>query len=662
LCKLKAIYLASKSQESESQKRAGFPPASGIETFSYTSPHQLAICIALLLLYPRFPTLSTIVEQLLYLTLLLDINMSFQNAPKKFDPARAKQNPPQAPITSAQDALRAQKRMLGSQAYSTLNPNNKKTFDNLVGEKRTVAFKHDVLGNIAAKVCNVKRRGDYTLAEGAHIATMVVEGLPSEYGTSPTVAMLQKIDPNLDSMSLAANLRISDPPLHKNGEPAATKQATLTNITISAALANFIANGTQDTSFPVEVYLSDKSADTHAVEIIRTDELHSYLQILESAACNRRQIEAMLLQSVEDKLMQTAMNTSVHPVAVRISTTRMEGQSAAGKHTHTLRRIPCSDGKILLILRDASSVDTLMSSRARVGLGFELEPLTRIPLIIQLWQSAAMAELNREYRSTIKEAEARSLAASTTPNLSAITKIEAQLSTESTPGARLHQLPLVEVEKALVHALGGIEVGVLAAQLQADANSKVNINGPCTIWVGDIERTDKRLSKALVDRLASGAAASHCDRFEKIKSRGRPRLTPVCEPTTGALAAEEVATIILHSLPEHRQSYLMLRETLTNGQPLPFEGSNGSATPLSDLGEHLHSNDGHVDIRCLFPTTGFSMDRLPTVETLCSAVAKLAAEGVVSIYNISLDSTPVLVLRPAVYDDWNAAAAEMRTD
>jgi len=76
----------------------------------------------------------------------------------------------------------------------------------------------------------------------------------------------------------------------------------------------------------------------------------------------------------------------------------------------------------------------------------------------------------------------------------------------------------------------------------------------------------------------------------------------------------------------------------------------------------VHRNDGLVDIMCLFPTTGFSMDRLPTVETLCSAVAKLAAEGVVSIYNISLDSTPVLVLRPAVYDDLNAAAAEMRTD
>jgi len=270
-------------------------------------------------------------------------------------------------------------------------------------------------------VCNFKQRGDPTLIEGAKITSMFVEGVPSEYGTKETVAMLQMIDPSLNPTRLAANVRILNPPYLKNGEPATTKQVIITNLTISRELASFVAYKTTETAFPAEVYLTDKSAETCAVEISQTGELRTYIQILECAACSRRHIEAILLTSVQESLARTSMSTDLLPIAVRISTTRMEGQAAAGKHSRTLRRIPCSDGKILLICRDAKSVDALISNRARVELDLDLGPLPRIPLTVHPWQNTNTANLNRNHRATSKEAEARALAASTTPNLSTIT-------------------------------------------------------------------------------------------------------------------------------------------------------------------------------------------------------------------------------------------------
>jgi len=266
-------------------------------------------------------------------------------------------------------------------------------------------------------------------------------------------------------------------------------------------------------------------------------------------------------------------------------------------------------------------------------------------------------DTDREERSVLKESEARTQATSTTPPLSAITKVETRLSMEAAHGVRLNTLTLNLTERKVAQALGCIDAGILSVQLQTDISGKVSLFAPCTIWVGDIDIDDRRLSKALVEKLKAGTAAVYTDTFGKIRSKGRSYFTPVCEEDAVRPTTDDVSAIIIRALPATRNTCLMLRLTMANGQPLPFDDFQTAENVLSDLGAELQSTEGHRDIRVLFPTIGRVPQ--PTVQILCKALTALTVQGYVSMYNANLGAEPVTMVRPALHDAWNSAATGM---
>jgi len=218
------------------------------------------------------------------------------------------------------------------------------------------------------------------------------------------------------------------------------------------------------------------------------------------------------------------------------------------------------------------------------------------------------------------------------------------------------------VEKALAKALGGQQAGILAVQLVTDANGRVSVNGPCKVWVGDIARNDRRLSKALVAKLKGGTAALITERFAKIQCRGNVALAPVCEPSAAASTEARVADTIYTALQRPDHTALVLSRQLSNGEPLPFDDAGSPDIPLSELGDSLGEASDLRDVRCLFPSTGARTDPIPTVNMLCAALSKLSSDGYVRMYNNTVRGRHVLVVRAAVGDDWNAAAHAMLTD
>ena len=145
------------------------------------------------------------------------------------------------------------------------------------------------------------------------------------------------------------------PKLH-SGDPAPFTRAIVTDLHISDKIADFIKTGGSRTDLPPEFSIQSNYGATNVVDIVRSDDLNRLIQLLEGAACYRRQIESILLNLVQEALQSTMHNCTA--VAVRIVTTRLEHQqpSAAGaKSKPVLRRLPCSEGNIMIVMDSEAS-------------------------------------------------------------------------------------------------------------------------------------------------------------------------------------------------------------------------------------------------------------------------------------------------------------------
>jgi len=468
-----------------------------------------------------------------------------------------------------------------------MNQSSQSKFSNLVGESRPEPEKHEILGSIAGLVNKVRDRGDSSIKFGAILSTVVMEGVPNNYTRAEVMELLKKIDPTIDE-TLQYRMVISDTPMTIRGEKAETKQVTFTDLAVTQAFADFVEKGSGDTSIPREICFRNHSDDAHAVEVTMTSEVRNCIKIMEAAACTRRQIEGILLQAIQSALPKGTVN--ITPVSLRISTTRLENQAAAGGNSRIARRIACSEGRILLFLENATAVSQLLQNQGTFKAGLKLGPMHRVPLLLEAWQSAAASDNDRAERAISKEMEARAAACTTTPNLAAITQVVVRLAPEFAKGVRPRIYALQPAEASVMRALGGIESGILAVQLQADIQNRAMFHGECTIWVGDISRDDRKLSKSLVERLSAGKAAIFKETFEKINIRGKARTECVCDPDTSAVTDDEVAVIIQRSLHSLKNSGFILSAKMTDGQALPLAGNFSGENPLSDLG--LALNEG----------------------------------------------------------------------
>ena len=57
------------------------------------------------------------------------------------------------------------------------------------------------------------------------------------------------------------------------------------------------------------------------------------------------------------------------------------------------------------------------------------------------------------------------------------------------------------MEALYQEALGGVYVGISAVQLFPDASGQVRLNGPDIIWVSDFDSDDRKVAKALINKL-----------------------------------------------------------------------------------------------------------------------------------------------------------------
>jgi len=611
---------------------------------------NLPVILALIRVYPRISPFGALVEQLIYLLFLFETTMPYGKG-RPFVASQA----PAASSTSVTDQARNFQIAVGSRSWKTMNPKNQAKFATLVGESRPDVERHEILGCIAGLITTIHERGDINIRAGSTLSSVVVEGVPKDYTRDELMALLLKIDPAIDH-TLQFRLVLSDTPLTSKGEMAETKQATIEGWTITQGIADFVATGSADSSIPRELCLRDYSNEAHAVELKMTHELRLCIKILEAAACHRRQIEGIILQAIRSALSQAKVAITV--LSLRISTTRLEGQSAAGSASRIARRIACSEGKILLFLENKNSVSVLLDKQGVIKAGLKLGPMPRAPLLFEAWQSAVAANSDSAKRVAFKEREARLAAATTTPRLSAITQVVVRLAPEFASGVRPKTFAPEPAETALIRALGGIELGILAVLLQADTQNRAKFQGECTIWVGDIARDNRLLSKALVERLKQGTAAIFTETFTKIHMRGNARMDSVEEPEASCPSDDDVAAIIQRSLSALNNSGFVISAKMTNGLNTPLGVAVTGANPLSELGGPLNEGNDH-DIRELFPSAAAA----PTIQSVCKALNKLQSQGVVAFYHIDVATTtgnatvPAVLVRPALRDDWNEAVA-----
>jgi hypothetical protein len=342
--------------------------------------------------------------------------------------------------------------------------------------------------------------------------------------------------------------------------------------------------------------------------------------------------------------------------AVQVSTTRQERTAAAGAAPKPiLRRIPCSEGRITLLVDSQASVNELLDSTKRIVLP-DVGPISGVCVSFQELGGAEQISSFRDRQMEKKGSEARNFASGTSPAMTAITVVQARLRVEVAPGFHVRSKTLDQVENVVREAMGGNLRGILAVQLFADANGNVALNGLCTIWVGDIEESQPKFADALKKRLLEGQGATITNNIRTIASRDRPRSWPLRGTLRQAMNTAETTAAIVESFGVGQVRALIINRLLDDGHPVPWEARSGDdPMALSRLGPACPSTSERMDIRGVFTPD----ESAPSLQTLCAAIRALHESGVVEMYTTEIQGVEVCAISHSLYDCWQSDGAAM---
>ena len=197
------------------------------------------------------------------------------------------------------------------------------------------------------------QRGDLSLLRCNQPQNVDLEGIPSSSTSEDVVEFLLKIDPNLDFAPGATQVRVQPPALLRNNHNSPTTKAIVTNLVITSHVKRFIERGDSSVKVPLSLYIRRYFRSDNRLEIPTGRELKRVIETLENAGWLKREIESFLLELVCISLHSPKAFKSA--ATLRINVTRFEGP---GK---VMRRVPCSQGRILLLFNDAASVADIVA-------------------------------------------------------------------------------------------------------------------------------------------------------------------------------------------------------------------------------------------------------------------------------------------------------------
>jgi hypothetical protein len=458
------------------------------------------------------------------------------------------------------------------------------------------------------------------------------------------ISLLQAIDPNLDADFITNHAIVPAALELRGGGRCATTMAVLQNLLISRNIRAFIEDGTCSGSVPRSLYIRNKQENTNVLEIHVRDDLRRRIQLFEGIAWEKTQIQSVLLDSVEESLNKAGIVTT--PPSIRIIDMQAERSSFAAGNRRTLFSVPCSDSKILLAFDDKTSFDRVIVANPTLRL-CALGPLEELTLSYGRWGSARANDAEGERRTAQKDATARQKAQTTTPPMSAITRLSVRLTVDIAPGAA--RQALLPTENALVECLGGQARGIIDVQLFSDACGRIPLTY-ANIWVGDRDEDDRRCCETLERNLKDGTAAIRTHRFCKISSRGIAAKTLLrgTEPTE--LTTEAVAGVIANAIGELSAGGFMVPRTTQGGLELPTsdDGNEQHEIDMAQLGPSLQTDGLYAELRTLF----VGARQHPTVRQLGAALRILSNEGVLSLYGNVLNGREIFVIHAAYRDAW----------
>jgi len=514
-------------------------------------------------------------------------------------------------------------------------------------EKLGDDFKHEVLGVLTHEIQKLKGRIDVEL-QIDQAYTFLVEGFSVEHEPSDVADLLSTLGCSVNGTDLIDKTRMLPvvPNKHFALSQRTTKAAKIRDIVLTADMkAKLLSLDPQD-SIPRELYFYDDSAYTHAVEIPITEGLSTLIKLLESLNCVKWQIEKFILRSIENAI-GVARKQAI-ATGLRIATIRQETSQAAGGRS-TPHRLPCSEGRMHLILKDASSVNNLIHAQ---GMAIQLRPLPKIPFTCRPWVRSQDLQAAYDSRTARKQQEAKEQASKCVPPRTVLSKIDLKFKVKIRAGANIRQ-DVKYVEQCFEHAMGGIKLGIAAVQLSTDTYGQVNPQGRGTIWVCDLD-DDRTVCKELVERLKCDEAALYTEVLSKIGCRqGRPPLISDCaDPEVEELTLTSTRAIIMRYLCD-RNASLVIRSKLADGTPLQWRQEVSTPNlPLTALGPALQAGNGLIDIREAFS----SGELQPTVNLLWDSIGALVKSQLATMYEEETGAgEEVRVIRLATLDDWIVA-------
>jgi hypothetical protein len=576
-------------------------------------------------------------SELLYLSFLLEANMSYQGRSVPFNPT--------APHRAASSQSRAAKNdtativdpQSSGRTYFERMPKSRqdnilKVLGNTFHGKRGTdgnILAYQAIGSISEKLLQIQRRGDVSLQAGKTLDVMI-EGLSGETTTSDVADIFHGIDPSIDKDELVRNTRVLKPLISADGTSIVSGK--IKQLHITAAMADFFAGAKRSNLtrlIPNELYVRDDSTITHAVQITFTDELRGFVKFLEALGCWKWQIEGLMQHLVQSSVPQRVQITSL-----RIQTIKT-GNAMTGP-----RRVPCSKGlRIIATVGDGATVATLQST----DIIMKLMPFPRIPFRCSSWENVQDYAQNTAL-TLQKEMEARRAASQCTPPRNVISRIELNFKVEAAQGIRSQQMMLTEMEELYQEALGGVYMGISALQLFPDARGQVRLNGPGIIWVSDLDPDDRKVAKSLLKRLKKCEAACNPQSLIRVGCRGTPVLIECGKEQNSVMTVPQAAEVITRHMTSNLDTVLAVAKP--QGLELPWVKRAGdSEVPLDALGPLLTraaASDGPPmhDIRSLFPNPGPEV----TVNMLCEALTYLVQTGNVSMYEVDDDSEQTMYL------------------
>jgi len=207
---------------------------------------------------------------------------------------------------------------------------------------------HDSIDLMHRERSRFVQRGDLSLLQCTLPQNVDLEGIPGSWSSEDVVNFLLKIDPQLDFAANASQVSVHRSARLTNGDLAPTTKATITNLVITSAVKFFIESGDVSGRFVPSVYIRRNFRTKYQVEIAVSEQLKRLIEALEHYGWIKREIESFLFEELGNSLQIPSVFKMA--ATLRINVTRFE------RTRKVLRRLPCSQGRILLLFNSAESV------------------------------------------------------------------------------------------------------------------------------------------------------------------------------------------------------------------------------------------------------------------------------------------------------------------